>query len=313
MAKAVEAGVLEKDILRIFRWATCPKRITTKLICTKIFVDEITLVSASGKPMKREADLIDVWFDSGSMPYAQWHYPFENKDLIDDGTAFQRISSPRAWIRPEAGFIHCMPSAPWCSIPSPTKMWFRMDLYWIRRARKCQTFGQRRRSFPYNERTRGRCHPLVYDSNANPWDNLKFDIDGIVEVKRKFFGTLYNTYSFFALYANIDEFDYSEKDIPLSERPEIDRWILSELHSLIQIVDAAYYDYEPTRATRAISEYVQENLSIGTCACVEGVFGREIIKRTRLPPTRPCTLAWKLWHGYRHPWLPFLWTVFTKI
>ncbi len=228
----------------------------------KNVVDQITLVSASGKPMKRESDLIDVWFDSGSMPYAQWHYPFENKDKIDENKDFpgdfiaEGVDQTRGWFYT----LHAISTLVFDKISYKNVVSNGLVL---------DKNGQK-----MSKRLGNAADPFItlaeygpdatrwyMISNANPWDNLKFDLEGIAEVRRKFFGTLYNTYSFFALYANLDNFTYSEAEIPLEERPEIDRWILSELNTLIKTVDEAYADYEPTKATRAISEFVSENLS----------------------------------------------------
>ncbi len=228
----------------------------------KNVVDQITLVSGSGKPMKREADLIDVWFDSGAMPYAQWHYPFENKEKIDENTDFpgdfiaEGVDQTRGWFYT----LHAISTLVFDKISYKNVVSNGLVL---------DKNGQK-----MSKRLGNAADPFVtlaeygpdatrwyMISNANPWDNLKFDLEGIAEVRRKFFGTLYNTYSFFALYANLDNFNYSEAEIPLEERPEIDRWILSELNTLIKTVDEAYADYDPTKATRAISEFVSENLS----------------------------------------------------
>jgi isoleucyl-tRNA synthetase len=228
----------------------------------KNVVDEITLVSASGKPMKRETDLIDVWFDSGAMPYAQWHYPFENKDKIDENKDFpadfiaEGVDQTRGWFYT----LHAIGTLVFDKIAYKNVVSNGLVL---------DKNGQK-----MSKRLGNAVDPFItlaeygpdatrwyMISNANPWDNLKFDIEGVAEVRRKFFGTLYNTYSFFALYANIDGFKYAEAEIPLNERPEIDRWILSELHTLIKVVDESYADYEPTKAARAISDFVQENLS----------------------------------------------------
>jgi isoleucyl-tRNA synthetase len=228
----------------------------------KNVVDEITLVSASGKPMKRESDLIDVWFDSGSMPYAQWHYPFENKDKIDENKDFpanfiaEGVDQTRGWFYT----LHAISTLVFDKIAYKNVVSNGLVL---------DKNGQK-----MSKRLGNAVDPFVtineygpdatrwyMISNANPWDNLKFDLEGIAEVRRKFFGTLYNTYSFFALYANIDNFTFSEEEIPMSERPEIDQWIISELNTLVKVVDESYADYEPTKAARAISEFVQENLS----------------------------------------------------
>ncbi|MEB8328457.1 isoleucine--tRNA ligase [Flavobacteriaceae bacterium KMM 6897] len=262
MDKAVAAGVLEQDIFSDFVAGDMSEENYDKIDLHKNIVDQITLVSASGKPMKRENDLIDVWFDSGSMPYAQWHYPFENKDLIDEGKTFpadfiaEGVDQTRGWFYT----LHAIATMVFDSVAYKNVV--SNGLVLDKEGKKMsKRLGNAADPFKTMDEHGADATRWYMISNANPWDNLKFDIDGIAEVKRKFFGTLYNTYSFFALYTNIDGFKYEEADIPLKERPEIDQWILSELHSLIKKVDEAYADYEPTRATRAISEYVQENLS----------------------------------------------------
>ncbi|MBD3582075.1 isoleucine--tRNA ligase [Flavobacterium selenitireducens] len=228
----------------------------------KNVVDKITLVSPSGKPMKRESDLIDVWFDSGAMPYAQWHYPFENKDKIDGKKDFpadfiaEGVDQTRGWFYT----LHAIGTLVFDSVAYKNvvsnglvldKAGQKMSKRLGNAVDPFETLGE------YGaDATR-----WYMIANANPWDNLKFDIEGVAEVRRKFFGTLYNTYSFFALYANIDGFKYSEAEIPMDERPEIDQWIISELNTLVKDVDGFYADYEPTRAARAISDFVQENLS----------------------------------------------------
>ena len=228
----------------------------------KNVVDEITLVSASGKPMQRESDLIDVWFDSGAMPYAQWHYPFENKELIDQDKSFpadfiaEGVDQTRGWFYT----LHAIGTLVFDKIAYKNVVSNGLVL-----DKNGQKMSKRLGNAVDPFKTLAEYGPdatrWYMISNANPWDNLKFDSEGIAEVRRKFFGTLYNTYSFFSLYANIDGFTYSEAEIPLEERPEIDRWIISELNTLIKEVDGFYADYEPTRAARAISDFVQENLS----------------------------------------------------
>lgn len=228
----------------------------------KNVVDNIVLVSPSGKLMKRESDLIDVWFDSGAMPYAQWHYPFENKDLIDKNKAFpadfiaEGVDQTRGWFYT----LHAIGTLVFDKIAYKNVVSNGLVL-----DKNGQKMSKRLGNAVDPFTTLAEYGPdatrWYMISNANPWDNLKFDIEGVAEVRRKFFGTLYNTYSFFSLYANIDGFKYTEAEIPLNERPEIDRWILSELHTLIKVVDEAYADYEPTKAARAISDFVQENLS----------------------------------------------------
>lgn len=228
----------------------------------KNVVDEIILVSPSGKPMKRETDLIDVWFDSGSMPYAQWHYPFENKELIDKNLAYpadfiaEGVDQTRGWFYT----LHAI-----ATLVFDTKAYKNVVSNGLVLDKNGHKMSKRLGNAIDPFETLNEHGPdatrWYMISNANPWDNLKFDLEGITEVRRKFFGTLYNTYSFFALYANIDGFTYSEEEIPLADRPEIDRWILSELNTLTKEVDESFAAYEPTRATRAISDFVQENLS----------------------------------------------------
>ncbi|MGF1559560.1 MAG: isoleucine--tRNA ligase [Flavobacteriaceae bacterium] len=262
MQKAVKAGVLEKDIFEDFEVGNMSDENYDKIDLHKNIVDQIKLVSPLGKPMKRESDLIDVWFDSGAMPYAQWHYPFENKDLIDAGKTFpadfiaEGVDQTRGWFYT----LHAIAAMVFDSVAYKNVV--SNGLVLDKEGKKMsKRLGNAVDPFETMHSHGADATRWYMISNANPWDNLKFDVEGIAEVKRKFFGTLYNTYSFFALYANIDQFHYTEADIALAERPEIDRWILSELNSLIKTVDEAYADYEPTRATRAISEYVQENLS----------------------------------------------------
>lgn len=262
MAKAVEAGVLGKDLFEDFVVGDMSESNYDKIDLHKNIVDQIILVSPSGKPMKRESDLIDVWFDSGSMPYAQWHYPFESKELIDSGVAFpanfiaEGVDQTRGWFYT----LHAIATMVFdtVSYKNVVSNGLVLDKEGKKMSKRLGNAVDPFKVLPEHGADATRWYMI---SNANPWDNLKFDIEGIVEVKRKFFGTLYNTYSFMALYANIDEFDYSEADISLKDRPEIDQWILSELHSLIQKVDEAYDDYESTKAARMISDFVQENLS----------------------------------------------------
>ncbi len=222
----------------------------------KNIVDEIILVSAGGKPMKREADLIDVWFDSGAMPYAQWHYPFSQKtwdaaDFIAEG-----VDQTRGWFYT----LHAISSLVFDKISY--KNVISNGLVLDKNGQKMsKRLGNAIEPFVNLKKYGADATRWYMISNANPWDNLKFDEEGITEVKRKFFGTLYNTYSFFALYANVDNFTFKEAEIPLSERPEIDRWIFSELNTLIKKVDEFYADYEPTKAAREISNFVSDNLS----------------------------------------------------
>ncbi|TDT41988.1 isoleucyl-tRNA synthetase [Maribacter spongiicola] len=262
MAKAVEAGVLEKDIYADFVVDDMSEENYDKIDLHKNIVDQITLVSASGKPMKRESDLIDVWFDSGSMPYAQWHYPFENKELIDEGKTFpadfiaEGVDQTRGWFYT----LHAIATMVFDAVAYKNVV--SNGLVLDKDGKKMsKRLGNAVDPFETMNEHGADATRWYMISNANPWDNLKFDTEGIAEVKRKFFGTLYNTYSFFGLYANLDKFTYAEKNVPMAERTEIDRWIISELNTLIKTVDTAYDEYEPTRAARAISDFVQENLS----------------------------------------------------
>jgi isoleucyl-tRNA synthetase len=262
MQKAVQAGVLDHAIFEDFVVGDYSLENYAKIDLHKNIVDAIILVSSSGKPMHRERDLIDVWFDSGSMPYAQWHYPFENKDLIDEQKAFpadfiaEGVDQTRGWFYT----LHAIATMVFDSVAYKNVV--SNGLVLDKNGQKMsKRLGNATDPFETLSTYGPDATRWYMISNANPWDNLKFDPEGIEEVKRKFFGTLYNTYSFFTLYANIDKFSYSEKEIPSQERPEIDRWILSELNSLIEKVDAYYADYEPTKAARVISEFTQEYLS----------------------------------------------------
>jgi isoleucyl-tRNA synthetase len=260
--KAIAAGFQSENPYKGFTSGDMSEANYDLVDLHKNIVDEITLVSASGKPMKRESDLIDVWFDSGSMPYAQWHYPFENKDKIDENKDFpadfiaEGVDQTRGWFYT----LHAIGTLVFDKIAYKNVV--SNGLVLDKNGQKMsKRLGNAVDPFETLKEYGPDATRWYMIANANPWDNLKFDIEGVAEVRRKFFGTLYNTYSFFALYANIDGFTYSEAEIPVAERPEIDRWILSELHTLIKEVDDAYADYEPTRAARAISDFVQENLS----------------------------------------------------
>ncbi len=262
MAKAVEAGVMDKDIFEDFVIGDMSEANYDTIDLHKNVVDKIILVSPSGQPMKRESDLIDVWFDSGSMPYAQWHYPFENNALIDNNEAFpanfiaEGVDQTRGWFYT----LHAIGTMVFDSVAYKNVV--SNGLVLDKNGQKMsKRLGNAVDPFETLSKYGADATRWYMISNANPWDNLKFDSEGIEEVKRKFFGTLYNTYSFFALYTNLDKFDYSEADIPIAERPELDRWILSELHTLIKKVDEFYADYEPTKAARAISNFTQEFLS----------------------------------------------------
>ena len=260
--KAIAAGFMSENPFKGFEIGNMAETNYDLVDLHKNVVDEIVLVSASGKPMNRENDLIDVWFDSGSMPYAQWHYPFENKDKIDGNKDFpadfiaEGVDQTRGWFYT----LHAISTLVFDKVAYKNVV--SNGLVLDKNGQKMsKRLGNAADPFDTLSEYGPDATRWYMISNANPWDNLKFDLEGIAEVRRKFFGTLYNTYSFFGLYANIDGFTYAEAEVPLAERPEIDRWILSELHTLIQVVDEAYADYEPTRATRAISDFVQENLS----------------------------------------------------
>ncbi|PWL31525.1 MAG: isoleucine--tRNA ligase [Fluviicola sp. XM-24bin1] len=260
--KSVAAGMMDSNPLADFEVGNMSKENYEKVDLHKHYMDAITLVSPSGKPMQREADLIDVWFDSGSMPYAQWHYPFENKELIDNRTGYpadfiaEGVDQTRGWFYT----LHAIATMVFDSVAYKAvvsnglvldKDGFKMS----------KSRGNAVDPFETMDKFGPDATRWYMITNAQPWDNLKFDVDGITEVQRKFFGTLYNTYSFFALYANIDGFDYSEADLALEERPEIDRWVLSKLNTLIKEVDAAYDSYEPTKAGRLIQDFVGDQLS----------------------------------------------------
>ena len=226
------------------------------------YVDEIILVSESGKPMKREEDLIDVWFDSGSMPYAQLHYPFENKEIVDNRSYYpadfiaEGVDQTRGWFFT----LHAIATMIFDSVAF--KNVISNGLVLDKDGNKMSKhLGNAVEPFGAIEKFGSDPLRWYMITNSSPWDNLKFDEAGVDEVRRKFFGTLYNTYSFFALYANVDGFVFGEEEVPVEKRPEIDRWILSELNSLIKAVDADYADYEPTKAGRLINEFVNDNLS----------------------------------------------------
>jgi isoleucyl-tRNA synthetase len=249
MQKAVDAGLLNKE------------KLSEKLDLHKPFVDDIILVSASGKPMKRESDLIDVWFDSGAMPYAQWHFPFENKetfaqsfpaDFIAEG-----VDQTRGWFYT----LHAIATMLFDSVAYKNVM--SNGLVLDKSGNKMsKSKGNTVDPFATLDKYGADVTRWYMISNSQPWDNLKFDEEGLAETSRKLFGTLYNTYNFFAIYANIDGFTIDKNNsTPLAERAEIDRWVISKLHSLIKEVTAAYDDYEPTKAARAVEEFVIEHLS----------------------------------------------------
>ncbi|UOX35046.1 isoleucine--tRNA ligase [Flavobacterium sediminilitoris] len=260
--KAIAAGFMSENPYKGFEIGNMTEENYDLVDLHKNVVDSIVLVSASGKPMRRESDLIDVWFDSGSMPYAQWHYPFENKEKIEGNQDFpadfiaEGVDQTRGWFYT----LHAIGTLVFDKVAYKNVV--SNGLVLDKNGQKMsKRLGNAIDPFTTLTEYGPDATRWYMIANANPWDNLKFDLEGIAEVRRKFFGTLYNTYSFFALYANIDGFKYEEAEIPLNERPEIDRWILSELNTLINDVDVFYAEYEPTKAARAISDFVQENLS----------------------------------------------------
>ncbi len=262
--KSVAAGLMKSNPYKDngFVPADYAKENYEKIDLHRPYVDDIVLVSKDGKPMKRETDLIDVWFDSGSMPYAQIHYPFENKEMLDNHDVYpadfiaEGVDQTRGWFFT----LHAIASMVFDSVSfkAVVSNGLVLDKNGNKMSKRLGNAVD-----PFSTIEKYGSDPLRWYmiTNSSPWDNLKFDVDGIEEVRRKFFGTLYNTYSFFALYANVDDFEYKEADIALSERPEIDRWILSLLNSLIKDVDTCYNDYEPTKAGRLISDFVNDNLS----------------------------------------------------
>lgn len=258
--RSVEAGLMTENPFKDFIIGDMSENNYASVDLHKNIVDKIVLVSDSGKAMKRESDLIDVWFDSGSMPYAQLHYPFENKELIDNNKAFpadfiaEGVDQTRGWFYT----LHAIGTAVFDSVAYKNVMsnGLVLDKNGLKMSKSKGNAVDPFETLAVYGPDATRWYMI---SNANPWENLKFDIEGIDEVRRKFFGTLYNTYSFFALYANVDGFNYSEKEV--ENRPEIDRWILSELNLLIKEVKGFYEDYEPTRVARAINTFVNDNLS----------------------------------------------------
>ena len=262
--KAVAAGVMTSNPYRDkgFVPGDYSEENYNKIDIHRPYVDDIVLVSPTGKPMKRELDLIDVWFDSGAMPYAQQHYPFENKELVDSGRAFpadfiaEGVDQTRGWFYT----LHAIATMVFDSVSYKSVISNGLVLD-KNGAKMSKRLGNAVDPFKTIEDYGSDPVRWYMISNSSPWDNLKFDTDGVLEVSRKFFGTLYNTYSFFALYANVDGFDRDATQVPMSERPEIDRWIISLLNTLVKTVRAELDDYEPTRAARAISTFVGDHLS----------------------------------------------------
>ena len=262
--KSIAAGFMTENPYKKlgFEPGVYTKENYEKIDLHRPYVDDITLVSPSGKPMKRESDLIDVWFDSGAMPYAQLHYPFENKEPVDNRTYYpadfiaEGVDQTRGWFFT----LHAIATMIFDSVAY--KAVVSNGLVLDKNGNKMsKRLGNAVDPFATIEKYGSDPLRWYMITNASPWDNLKFDIEGVEEVRRKFFGTLYNTYSFFALYANVDGFNYSQPDIEWNKRPEIDRWILSLLNSLIKDVDNYLDNYEPTRAGRAISDFVNYHLS----------------------------------------------------
>ncbi len=260
--KSIQAGIQATNPFAGFVVGDMSEENYDKVDLHKNVVDTLVLISPSGKPMYRESDLIDVWFDSGAMPYAQWHYPFENKELIDNNVSYpadfiaEGVDQTRGWFYT----LHAI-----ATLVFDTKAYKNvvsnglvLDKNGLKMSKSLGNTVDPFETLAEHGPDATRWYMI---SNANPWDNLKFDLEGITEVRRKFFGTLYNTYSFFSLYANIDGFSYAEDEVPVADRPEIDRWILSELNSLVKRVDGFYNEYEPTKAARAITDFVTENLS----------------------------------------------------
>ena len=258
--KSVKAGLMPTNPLADFVVGDMSAENYATFDLHRPFVDDIILVSTSGKAMRRESDLIDVWFDSGSMPYAQLHYPFENKEMFEQSYPADFIAEGVDQTRGWFFTLHAIASILFDSVAFKNVV--SNGLVLDKNGNKMsKRLGNAADPFETLEEYGADATRWYMISNAQPWDNLKFDLDGLAEVKRKFFGTLYNTYAFFALYANIDGFSYSEDDIPLEERPEIDRWILSELNTLVQEVGNSLDDFEPTKAARAIQLFVNDNLS----------------------------------------------------
>lgn len=262
--KSVSAGFMQSNPLKDkgFAPGDYSQENYDKIDLHRPYVDNIILCSKAGKPMKRETDLIDVWFDSGSMPYAQVHYPFENADAIDKRIAFpadfinEGVDQTRGWFFT----LHAIATMVFDSVAFKNVISSGLVLD-AKGNKMSKRLGNAVDPFETIEKYGADAVRFYMLTNSSPWDNLKFDPNGVDEVRRKFFGTLYNTYSFFSLYANVDGFDYSQEEVPVSERPEIDRWILSELNSLIKGVDNALADYEPTKAGRLVDTFVNDDLS----------------------------------------------------
>ena len=262
--KAVEAGVMPSNPLKDkgFVPGDYSQENYDRIDMHRPYVDDILLVSSKGHPMKRESDLIDVWFDSGSMPYAQIHYPFENADLVDKGKAFpadfisEGVDQTRGWFFT----LHAIGTMVFDSVAFSNVISTGLVLD-AKGNKMSKRLGNAVDPFETIAKYGADALRFYMMTNSQPWDNLKFDTAGVEELRRKLFGTLYNTYSFFALYANVDGFDCSQPEVPVAERPEIDRWILSQLNTLIKGVDESLADYEPTKAGRLIDEFIDSHLS----------------------------------------------------
>lgn len=260
--KAVAAGYMKANPIADFSPGNMDENNYEKVDLHRPYMDEIILCSPNGKAMKRESDLIDVWFDSGAMPYAQLHYPFENKELIDNNKAFpadfiaEGVDQTRGWFFT----LHAIASMVFGKVAYKNVV--SNGLVLDKNGQKMsKRLGNAIEPFKALEDYGADAIRWYMITNAQPWDNLKFDMEGVVEVQRKFFRALHNTYAFFALYANVDGFAFNEAEISLSDRPEIDRWIISRLNTLIKAVDEAYKSYEPTRAGRLIQDFVVDDLS----------------------------------------------------
>ena len=262
--KSVKVGFMKTNPLKNKGFVPCDYSQANydKIDMHRPYVDDIILVSKTGKAMKRESDLIDVWFDSGSMPYAQIHYPFENKEKIDNREAFpadfinEGVDQTRGWFFT----LHAIATMLFDSVAFKNVISSGLVLD-AKGNKMSKHVGNVVNPFDMIDKYGADAVRFYMMTNSEPWDNLKFNPAGVEEVRRKFFGTLYNTYSFFALYANVDGFDYHEPDVKFEERPEIDRWILSELHTLIKKVDHELQSYDPTRAGRLIDAFVNNDLS----------------------------------------------------
>jgi len=257
---AVAADIMDSDPMANFVPDEMSKENYETFDFHRPFVDEIKLVSASGQPMFREPGLIDVWFDSGAMPYAQFHYPFENKEVFEKNFPANFIAEGVDQTRGWFFTLHAIATMLFDSVAYKTVV--SNGLVLDKAGNKMsKRLGNAVDPFETIKKFGPDATRWYMITNSQPWDNLRFDVSGIDEVRRKFLGTLYNTYAFFALYANIDGFTYAEEEVPVNERTELDQWILSELNSLIKIVDTAYNNFEPTKAGRAIQYFVNEHLS----------------------------------------------------